>query len=495
MDVLTLLRQYISKDQPYKANATSVEFDGLSFPLNTNTKFIIYGTGRDGQKLNHIAYVQAATASKIPHIRRPDRANLLNYLKGAVNDLESIDRSVVPINNDKTEPIEDSNANISSNELLEASTALPMKTIKIPDRLSQKITKTKNAEPSIRPLSDKLPKEVVQQLRAKALAKRRNRIVESEGQEAVFSQVVSDHTDISKEMIDRERVWRDRTSILQSVYKEFTHNVDAILSAVKAREDGKGRLLNDSNVDLRKNAVESLHGKTNSNIANTGYSRYDQERFGTRDETDDFEIDIHGTYHGMSLKSVTEGAIVKKPKLIQPIRPNPVDKPKRVSRTPIIIIPAGVVSTITMLNAKDILQDLRFVSNEVKRQQGLKRDIEILLQRKKSNGSTVPFRVIDNITKLTPDDWTDRVVAVFCQGPAWQFKGWPWGGNPTDIFQRVIAFHLHLSGMQIDQNIARWNVNIIELDNHKRHLDRARLLVFWEKLNRFIVEHKPHLRY
>ena len=30
----------------------------------------------------------------------------------------------------------------------------------------------------------------------------------------------------------------------------------------------------------------------------------------------------------------------------------------------------------------------------------------------------------------------DRVVAVFVQGPAWQFKGWPWDGNPTEIFSR-----------------------------------------------------------
>lgn len=30
----------------------------------------------------------------------------------------------------------------------------------------------------------------------------------------------------------------------------------------------------------------------------------------------------------------------------------------------------------------------------------------------------------------------DRVVAVFVQGPAWQFKGWPWDGNPVDIFSR-----------------------------------------------------------
>lgn len=30
----------------------------------------------------------------------------------------------------------------------------------------------------------------------------------------------------------------------------------------------------------------------------------------------------------------------------------------------------------------------------------------------------------------------DRVVAVYVQGPAWQFKGWPWNGNPVEIFSK-----------------------------------------------------------
>ena len=30
----------------------------------------------------------------------------------------------------------------------------------------------------------------------------------------------------------------------------------------------------------------------------------------------------------------------------------------------------------------------------------------------------------------------DRVVGVFVQGPAWQFKGWPWSGNPVEIFSK-----------------------------------------------------------
>lgn len=107
---------------------------------------------------------------------------------------------------------------------------------------------------------------------------------------------------------------------------------------------------------------------------------------------------------------------------------------KRVSRTPIIIIPAANTSLVTMFNAKDILQDLRFVTTEEKKNQGGKRDNEILIHRQR-NGVSVPYRVIDNPQKLSPADW-ERVVAVFVMGPAWQFKGWPWDGNPVEIFAK-----------------------------------------------------------
>lgn len=40
---------------------------------------------------------------------------------------------------------------------------------------------------------------------------------------------------------------------------------------------------------------------------------------------------------------------------------------------------------------------------------------------------------------ILPPPRRDRVVAVFVQGPAWQFKGWPWllpDGSPVDIFAK-----------------------------------------------------------
>lgn len=82
-----------------------------------------------------------------------------------------------------------------------------------------------------------------------------------------------------------------------------------------------------------------------------------------------------------------------------------------------------------------LINYFRFVSTEDKKASGAKRDNEVLLQRRKEGNFTVPYRIIDNPQKLSPADW-DRVVAVFVMGPAWQFKGWPYDGNPVEIFSR-----------------------------------------------------------
>uniref|UniRef100_A0A8B9H0U8 Parafibromin n=1 Tax=Astyanax mexicanus TaxID=7994 RepID=A0A8B9H0U8_ASTMX len=179
--------------------------------------------------------------------------------------------------------------------------------------------------------------------------------------------------------------------------------------------------------------------------------------------------------------------------------------PRPGSRTPIIIIPAATTSLITMLNAKDLLQDLKFVTPEEKKKLGIQRDNEVLLQRRKDQvqpgGSaisvTVPYRVIDQPLKLAPQDW-DRVVAVFVQGPAWQFKGWPWllpDGSPVDIFAKIRAFHLKYDEVRMDPNVQKWDVTVLELSHHKRHLDRPVFLRFWETLDRYMVKHKSHLRF
>lgn len=53
---------------------------------------------------------------------------------------------------------------------------------------------------------------------------------------------------------------------------------------------------------------------------------------------------------------------------------------KRSSRTPIIIIPSANTSLITMYNAKDILQDLKYISTDDKKRMGCVRENEVLIQ-------------------------------------------------------------------------------------------------------------------
>ena len=57
----------------------------------------------------------------------------------------------------------------------------------------------------------------------------------------------------------------------------------------------------------------------------------------------------------------------------------------------------------------------------------------------KPGGETVPYRVTDCPQKLSPAEW-DRVVAVFVTGKLWQFKNWPWDGNPVEIFSKGKIF-------------------------------------------------------
>lgn len=289
--------------------------------------------------------------------------------------------------------------------------------------------------------------EKIAAIKAKRLAKKRTTIKGNDDitQEYDIRVMLDFDVDFTKDIISRERQWRTRTTILQSSGKMFAKNIFAILHGIKAREEGRQRPPQPPPTQTpRQTPVRPI-------AQPAVYNRYDQERFiRQKEETEGFKIDTMGTYHGMTLKSVTEGsAKAPRPANIPPPVSNPIASrqaavgagqqqqqlQKRTSRTPIIIIPAATTSLISMYNVKDILQDLRYVSVEQKKLEGARRDNEVLLQRQK-NGVSVPYRVIDNPAKLTAADW-DRVVAVFVMGPAWQFKGYPWD-NPVEIFSKSI---------------------------------------------------------
>jgi parafibromin len=467
----------------------------------------------------------------VPIVHRPDRRDLSGYLEGTIQkkDLKSIDQSAplqMPTNFKRSaEEKIDSGIGAKKPRLEQQQSQQS----EIKKRLADKLNTAQEGKGSNKPLknlSDDLTTDKIAAIRAKLLSNRRTRVKPEDDDTKAPSMGlgVLEGNSESRDIFSRERVWRNRTTILQSSGKTFSKTVTAILGSVKAREDGRvaGKQGNSSMAPPPPQATPRL-GMPPQRQALPNYNRYDQEQFRDKDDTHEFNIDKTGTFSGMTLKSVTEGnqaarnknaaaaaaaAAANAQKAKMPNAGGGVKSGaqspgggggggsggKRPSRTPIIIIPAAPKSLMTMYNAKDVLQDLKFVSTDDKKSRGEKRENELLIQRRKEGGLTVPYRVIDNPSKLTNADW-DRVVAVFVMGQAWQFKGWPWDGNPTVIFSKIAAYHLKWDDMTLEKNIGQWAVSVIQLSREKRHLDRAKMMTFWESLDKYMVNNKPHLRF
>ncbi|CAL8102625.1 unnamed protein product [Orchesella dallaii] len=521
-DPLSLLRQCIVSGKGIIKKDKKIITGDFEWPKNVRTNYMIYGSGKDGAAkeyytlecllyllrnvhLSHPNYIRQAATENIPIVTRPDRKDVLAYLTGETTTSASIDKSA---------PLEiPTQLKQTANETTESGS----KKSRFEDIQFQKVKETLAARldapretsvtiNNIKSLSEAMSIEKIAEIKAKRLSKKRTTIIKGHDDIEMGSEVramLDYDVDITKDIVSRERQWRTRTTILQSNGMQFAKGIFAILNSVKAREEGKvARPMMPPTTTPKAVPPMERYNRYNQ----PSYNRYDQERLG-KDETDGFQINPLGTYSGMSLKSVSDGTMAKKPSALSspstmPMPMTPLSTPgkcpiiaqnKRVSKTPIIIIPAGSTSLITMFNAKDMLQDLRFFSTDEKKAQGGKRDNEILIHRQR-NGVSVPYRVIENPQKLTPADW-ERVVAVFVMGPAWQFKGWPWDGNPVEIFAKICAFHLKYDEMKLDANVGKWAVTVIQLSKIKRHLDRAALMAFWEKLDVYIAKNKPFLRY
>lgn len=49
----------------------------------------------------------------------------------------------------------------------------------------------------------------------------------------------------------------------------------------------------------------------------------------------------------------------------------------------------------------------------------------------------------------------------------------------------VRAFHLKYDEAKTDPNVQKWDVTVLELSRHRRHLDRPVFLRFWETLDKW----------
>lgn len=596
-DPLSQLRQfYINQDlKKIEEYNGYIIFGDHGWPKNVNTNYLVYSTDDDRNKkeyytlecllyflknmeLAHHHYVKQAGRDSVPVVHRPDRKNLLAYLKGEQQTSSGIDKnapipslrlSAAEIYNvgggsSSQDPQPSTSSNQHDSSRGEPARGASKKRPHDPEmekKFREEFAARLN-EPSAKKIATIIPTDSVDKagetaegsaaiskfgaeklaaLRAKHLAVKRTTIIDADevtkiGSGASDSSnkeaelLIAMDSDPSKLIKSKEKIWRNRFSILRSQSKSFgdvIKLVDAIMHPEKnpqSNKKGPGQMP-PVPADMQMNPYHHQQQQQQTAQRNA-YNRYDQERFVKLDigvEIDTKKSFVSGVANGLSAYNSQTQQVTnnqnnggrgppnnhhnqpqppnhhhhrhqpgQRPiEIVDPLRRIPNSKPsKRTSQVPIIIIPATTTSLINMYNASAILQDLTYVEGATNKT----RDSEIMIQRTKPDGSSAFFKILDNPVRLDTEDW-NRVVAVFVQGPAWQFKGWPWGGSPVEIFSRIKGFHLKWDEAKLDDNVAKWNVHILELSRSKRHLDKANLLKFWSSLETYMTKYKSFLKF
>uniref|UniRef100_A0A8C8JCV6 Paf1 complex subunit Cdc73 N-terminal domain-containing protein n=1 Tax=Oncorhynchus tshawytscha TaxID=74940 RepID=A0A8C8JCV6_ONCTS len=322
-DVLSVLRLYNIQKKEIVAKGDEVIFGEFSWPKNVKTNYVIWGTGKEGQPkeyytldsilfllnnvhLPHPSYVRRAATENIPVVRRPDRKGLLSYLNGESSTSTSIDRSA-PIEIGLQRPTQVKRAADEVSSEAKKPRIEDEERVRLDkERLAARLEGHKEGivqTDQIRSLSEAMSVEKIAAIKAKIMAKKRSTIKTDLDEDITLKQrsFVDAEVDVTRDIVSRERVWRTRTTILQSTGKNFSKNIFAILQSVKAREEGRAPEQRPAqNTTLVDQSIR------NKQPVPAAYNRYDQERFKGKEETEGFKIDTMGTYHGMTLKSVTE---------------------------------------------------------------------------------------------------------------------------------------------------------------------------------------------
>ncbi|CAO3700655.1 unnamed protein product [Rhizopus stolonifer] len=249
-----------------------------------------------------------------------------------------------------------------------------------------------------------------------------------------------------KQVVHRERETITQTSILKGT-KNFTHAINLAKQLVFGKEvpSANGR----PNTALKSGAPQSSSSANNKNATKTA--------------------------------PTATNAAVK------------VQKLSNKDKIPLIIVPAAPTAKFTLYNIKQFLEDQKYVDSQELRNEGLKKPERVIVERKKTNGQSVPYHVVDSIAHFKQNDW-DRVCCVFVAGQLWQFKGWKWE-KPVDLFSNVKGFHPKWTSDQAAPPVSDWAVSTVNIHRDKRYMDKAAVSQFWDALDSYNATHKPYLNF
>ena len=157
---------------------------------------------------------------------------------------------------------------------------------------------------------------------------------------------------------------------------------------------------------------------------------------------------------------------------------------------PIIIVPAAPTASLTLYNVGKLLMENVYETSTEAKARGVEKESSLTIEHHfPSINKSLKFQIIDNASRLSPDDW-ERVVGVFIQGNSWQFKGWKWD-NPAELLQRVKGYYLAFDDdVKTKEVISQWNVHQLHLNRSFRHMDATASFEFWSSMEAHLKARK-----
>ncbi|OMJ96369.1 hypothetical protein SteCoe_120 [Stentor coeruleus] len=188
------------------------------------------------------------------------------------------------------------------------------------------------------------------------------------------------------------------------------------------------------------------------------------------------------TYCKDNLKHKKRQREISATSLLEEILSGPDNHPEHQPR-PIIIVPsAGTPGGICYANALEFLEKGNYVDpNNVT---GIMPSGPLCFN-KKIKGRMITFEVYDQTLGFSKAHWR-RAVAVFVQGPRYQFKDWPLANDLITLFLTMRGFYLNYQDSPIEENVKKLYVKILQISRNKRHLDKTIQHEFWCDLEKFI---------
>ncbi|KAF8059437.1 CDC73 [Scenedesmus sp. PABB004] len=170
------------------------------------------------------------------------------------------------------------------------------------------------------------------------------------------------------------------------------------------------------------------------------------------------------------------------------------------SGPPIILVPNGVTAMVNIFNAKQFLEEGRFVrSDEAAAAAGGVKPAKALEFNRTAlrTGPRFPrYQITDKVPKAGHPDW-QRVVAVILQGKAWQLKEFPFRGAERgelmETFSNLFGAFLHYSDEKVPDVVQTWKCAKLPLRRTARHLDHTVMLEFYAQLDAFLTGRRCEL--